>query len=66
MHLSSMKKCNFIFWITFFSLLLFFTGSSAFATSPNYGLKVNYGNNQIAQNGQIDVLVPQVRLLRLV
>ena len=55
MHLSSMNKCNFIFWITFFSFLLSFTGSSAFAAVPNYGLKVNYGNNQIAQNGQVDV-----------
>lgn len=55
MHLFIMKKCNFIFWITFFCFLLGFTSSSVFATSPNYGLKVNYGNNQVSQNGQVDV-----------
>lgn len=55
MHSSSIKKRNFIFWITFFSFLLFFTGSSVFATVSSYGLKANYGNNQIAQNGQVDV-----------
>ncbi|RHW51378.1 hypothetical protein DS831_04975 [Bombilactobacillus bombi] len=55
MNFSIIKKLNAIFCAIFLSVLFTITARPVNALSSNYGLKPQYGNNQIAENGQIDI-----------